>query len=306
MNNFRGIDLNLLVVFTVLMNEQNLTRTGEELGMTQSAVSHALKRLRSLYNDPLFERKAGKMEPTSKARAVYPLLNQVLLDIGSTLPMKEAQSPDKLKLEYRINITNPYNAHFMKHIVEYFYRKAPGITLIVTNNVLNDPVQALRNREYDLHVDMLPLNDESCHYTKIYNDQICIIANKAHPRLANTNQITLEQYLNEKHGVILPRNTTKNIISLFTEFPYEREIAFKSQSFIDIFNATIATDMICTLPTTLAHSFSEIHDFISFAPPFDYNEPSVYMSWYWGVEYYPSHRWLRDEFLQVYQSLTKS
>lgn len=63
-SNIRNIDLNLLSIFTALMRDRNLSHTAENLGMTQPAVSQALKGLRSLYNDPLFERKGRRMMPT--------------------------------------------------------------------------------------------------------------------------------------------------------------------------------------------------------------------------------------------------
>lgn len=304
MNNFRASDLKLLVVFSVLMNEQNLTRAGEELGMTQSAVSHALKRLRSLYNDPLFERKAGKMEPTAKARNVFPLIDQALQDIDSTLPSKEMLPPEKLKLEYRINITNPYNAVYLQKLVEHFYQKAPGVTLTITTDVLSDPVQSLKNREYDLNIDVNELTDESCHNAKLYTDKVLVIAKKNHPRLKQNKAISVDEYLDEQHGVIVPRSSVRNVMSLFTKFPFERKVAYKSQSFIDLFNAAIVTDMICTIPSTLISTLDGQYEFLAFEPPFEYTRPSIYMNWYWGVEYYPSHRWIRQEIKNIYQELT--
>lgn len=303
MNSFRSIDLNLLVVFSVLMSEQNLTHAGEQLGMTQSAVSHALKRLRSLYNDSLFERKSGRMLPTPKARAISPLVNQILADVQSTLPSKEVTTPEKLSLEFRINITSVYSVFYIQKLVAGLHKKAPGVTLVVTSDLLNDPAQALKNREYDLHIDLIPNEEEGSHFKALYNDEMVVVASKEHPRIANLNDITLEQYLAETHCVLVPRDNDKNVLSMFTQFPFDRKIGFKSHSFIDMFYASIATDLICLLPSTLANALSETHEFNSFKTPFVYDTPSVYMNWYWGVEYYPSHRWIRQEIIRMSREL---
>ena len=63
----REVDLNLLVVLYALLRSQNVSRAARELGMSQSAVSYALKRLRELFEDPLFVRSKECMAPTPKA-----------------------------------------------------------------------------------------------------------------------------------------------------------------------------------------------------------------------------------------------
>jgi DNA-binding transcriptional LysR family regulator len=63
----RRFDLNLLVVFDVLMFERSVTRAAERLGRTQSAVSHSLSRLREQFGDPLLIKGGMRMQPTAFA-----------------------------------------------------------------------------------------------------------------------------------------------------------------------------------------------------------------------------------------------
>src|ERR1700743_2724899 len=67
MTNWNAFDLNLLVVFDMVMQERNLTRTGQRLGLSQPAVSHALARLRHMLKDELFVRSPNGMTPTPRA-----------------------------------------------------------------------------------------------------------------------------------------------------------------------------------------------------------------------------------------------
>lgn len=64
MNN---IDLKLLRAFVVLMSEKSVSRTAERLGISQPATSHALARLRELFQDPLLLRTRAGMVPTERA-----------------------------------------------------------------------------------------------------------------------------------------------------------------------------------------------------------------------------------------------
>ena len=77
----RHFDLNLLVVFDVLMTERSVTRAAERLGRTQSAVSHSLSRLREQFGDPLLSKGGARMQPTALA---LDLIEQARPMLGGT------------------------------------------------------------------------------------------------------------------------------------------------------------------------------------------------------------------------------
>src|ERR1700749_4262772 len=78
-------DLNLLRVFDVLLEERSVTRTGARLGLTQSAVSHALNRLRYMLNDDLFTRGSAGMQPTPRAIEMGPQVHAALNQLAAAL-----------------------------------------------------------------------------------------------------------------------------------------------------------------------------------------------------------------------------
>lgn len=82
---FQALDLNLLRVFDALIEEHSVTRAGERLGLTQSAISHALGRLRYVLDDELFVRGADGMQPTRRAAEIAPRLRQGLLQLQLAL-----------------------------------------------------------------------------------------------------------------------------------------------------------------------------------------------------------------------------
>jgi DNA-binding transcriptional LysR family regulator len=130
MNNghFNHLDLNLLRVFDALLDERSVTRAGDRLGMSQSAVSHALQRLRLAVDDELFVRRSTGMEPTPRALEMGPALHTALLQ------MQTALAPagfDPASTERRFSIAaGPYGcAVLMPAVVEILRAKAPGSTL---------------------------------------------------------------------------------------------------------------------------------------------------------------------------------
>jgi DNA-binding transcriptional LysR family regulator len=127
---FGQIDLNLLRVFDCLLEERNVTRAGDRLGLSQSAVSHALGRLRLLLDDELFVRRATGMEPTPRALEIGPALHSALLQMQSALA---PAGFDPATTERRFAVAaGPYGcAVLMPQLVRMLGERAPGSTLEV-------------------------------------------------------------------------------------------------------------------------------------------------------------------------------
>ena len=121
-------DLNLLRVFDTLIELRSVTRAAERLGLTQSAVSHALGRLRLTLNDPLFLRSAGGLQPTKRAEEIAPGIREGLRQLRGALAapvFDPAQAVRRFTIAagaYFCNLLIPM-------LVERLRREAPGVTV---------------------------------------------------------------------------------------------------------------------------------------------------------------------------------
>ncbi|HEY3798496.1 MAG TPA: LysR family transcriptional regulator [Caulobacteraceae bacterium] len=123
-----SLDLNLLRVFDVLLEERSVTRAGARLGLTQSAVSHALNRLRYHLGDELFQRDARGMQPTRRALEIGPSLHTALAQLQSALTPDDF---DPTVSDYRFNIVaGAYAcAVLMPSLVALLQAEAPKVRL---------------------------------------------------------------------------------------------------------------------------------------------------------------------------------
>src|SRR5450631_2072748 len=103
--NWGSIDLNLLIVFDVLMQERNLTRAGRRLGLSQPAASHALARLRHMLHDDLFIRTPEGMQPTPRAEQMAQPVRDALRELRITLE-PEAFDPSSSMREFSLAVNN--------------------------------------------------------------------------------------------------------------------------------------------------------------------------------------------------------
>ncbi|UCH30124.1 MAG: LysR family transcriptional regulator, partial [Myxococcales bacterium] len=96
------IDLNLLVALDALTRERSVTRAAERVGVTQSAMSHTLRRLRELFGDPLLVRGRGGMVLTPRAEALAVPLRSGLVSLARILAEPEAFAPERASRIFRI------------------------------------------------------------------------------------------------------------------------------------------------------------------------------------------------------------
>jgi LysR family transcriptional activator of mexEF-oprN operon len=106
MSNLSGFDLNLLVAFDALMAERNVSRAAAKLGITQPALSHALKRLRMAFNDELFIRTRNSMQPTARAFSLEPSIRSVLDECLSTLINHASFDPASAKRTFKLSMSD--------------------------------------------------------------------------------------------------------------------------------------------------------------------------------------------------------
>jgi DNA-binding transcriptional LysR family regulator len=127
--NLRSVDLNLLVMFDALMAERHVTRAARHNGISQPAMSKALNRLRHLLDDPLFERRDGRMEPTPRALDLAGPIRSALSDISRTLTAPEAPNPSQFTGAVRIAAIDLHQTTLLPALTTQLRLQAPRLDL---------------------------------------------------------------------------------------------------------------------------------------------------------------------------------
>ena len=124
----RHFDLNLLVVFDVLMTERSVTRAAERLGRTQSAVSHSLSRLREQFGDPLLIKGKTRMQPTALALDLIEQARPMLSGIQRVLSPQHVFDPRSSRRVFRLAAPDFMLALFTE-LMTRLGREAPGVAV---------------------------------------------------------------------------------------------------------------------------------------------------------------------------------
>jgi DNA-binding transcriptional LysR family regulator len=129
--NLAAVDLNLLVAFEALMEERNVTRAGQRVGLAQPSMSSALTRLRALFADDLFVRSGSGMQPTAKAVSLARPVSEALGQIRGVFEPGSAFEPAIARRRFSIAVTDYGDFIVVPPLVRSLRREAPGIDLVV-------------------------------------------------------------------------------------------------------------------------------------------------------------------------------
>ncbi len=143
--NITAVDLNLLLAFEAMLEERNVTRAGRRIGLAQPSMSSALARLRALFDDELFRRDGGGMQPTPKALLLAGPIGEALRHVRLALAQGFGFEPASARHRFRLAVTDYGDLIVVPSLMRALRARAPGVDIEV--RPLVDPVQAVAQLE---------------------------------------------------------------------------------------------------------------------------------------------------------------
>lgn len=193
----RRLDGGLLLIFRELLRRRRASDVAVALGLSQPAVSHALARLRDLFDDPLFVRRPHGLEPTRRALALQPQI-EALLELTDRTLRKEAKfDPKATQRMFRVAAPDFFIALIGARLVQQLRAEAPSASVMLDNLGIEASFEALRRGEIDLACGRFGASRPGFDIEPLYEDRYCIIARRDHPQFKR--RITREQYLAAGH-----------------------------------------------------------------------------------------------------------
>ncbi|MBX9765818.1 MAG: LysR family transcriptional regulator [Bdellovibrionales bacterium] len=297
--NIRNIDLNLLIIFRSLMVTLSVSKTAEEMNLSQPAVSHALNRLRKDLSDDLLVRSSRSMVATPYALELEGKIIQLLNQLESALTRKTFD-PKTLAAKVRIQTTEYFEQLIMPTLLEYFAEHAPHLQLIITSTSGRLPTAELRQNECDLAIAGFfgPL-PEGLFQQKTFKDRlVCLCSSKIAGKVGS--KISLENYLSFKHIYISPEGRLSGAIDRFlTKQKKKREVIASISGFSAPAKICQSKQFSCTLPQKLAQQYAESPAIKWFELPFDTQPIQVVQVWHERTQRDPLSRFVRAAIAEV-------
>lgn len=306
--NLERVDLNLLIYLDVLLREKNVTRAAEQLGVTQPAMSNILRRLRTLFNDPLLIRSSEGMTPTERALELQPRIRDALADLSLILEPRTEFRPFSSSRVFRIMTSDYAEATLVPKLVKAMRSEAPNVVL----DFLTPSDVSYRDMEQgkvDLAINRFNEIPQSFHQVLVWRDSFSCLLSANHPAV---NQLNLKNYLEAQHiwvsktgmGVGFGINPEKSgglgwIDQALERIGQKRKISIFTRHYQMPGLLAANADLIATLPTRIARLQAENPRIVIKEPPFYIPEFELKMAWSPLLHHHPAHRWLRQLILFV-------
>ena len=189
------LDLNLLRVFLAIWDLRGLTAAGDRLGLTQPAISHALRRLRDRFGDPLFVRVANRMLPTDAAVRLHEPLDRAFELLNRTLQRGVVFDPGVTERTFRVAMSDIAEAYILPRLMRELSRVSPFVRVDIVPLTPDGVVSSLRSGEVDLAVGAVSVSDKDCISLKTFRDRYICLVRAGHPlakaRLTRSNFVKL-------------------------------------------------------------------------------------------------------------------
>jgi DNA-binding transcriptional LysR family regulator len=291
------VDLNLFVVFDAIYTEGSVTRASRKLNLTQPAISHALGRLRLLFNDPLFERQGHAMVSTPLARNLIEPVRRALRGFEVTLSGLEQFDPATSDKQFTLAVRDVLEATILPPLTARMRKDAPQVGLAAVKVERREIEGELAAGSLDIAIDVLLSLSNDIRHQQLLADKTVVVVRKNHPRIKG--KLDLQVYLAEDHILASSRRHGPGLEDFeLSRLGLQRRVLLRCQHYYAACRVVSQTDLLLTMPERYAraanqHLDNRILPFPAEMPAFD-----VYLYWHANVDGDPANRWLREQLVR--------
>ncbi|AOE84956.1 LysR substrate-binding domain-containing protein [Pseudomonas sp. TCU-HL1] len=294
-NDLRRVDLNLLIVFETLMHERSVTRAAEKLFLGQPAISAALARLRTLFDDPLFVRTGRSMEPSARAMEIFALLSPALDSISTAVSRAADFNPATSNAVFRIGLSDDVEFALLPALLRRLRAEAPGVVLVV------------RRTNYLLMPNLLASGEISVGVS--YTDELPANAKRktlrrARPKLLRADSVpgalSLDDYCERPHALVSFAGDLGGFVDEeLAKVGKTRKVVLAVPQFNGLGTLLAGTDLVAMVPDYTAAALTAAGGLRAEDPPMPTQAFELSMAWRGAQDNDPAERWLRSR-IQMY------
>lgn len=294
----RRIDINLVIVFEAIFRCRNLTAAGREIGLSQSAMSHALGRLRASFGDPLFVRGSRGLAPTPVAEEVAPAFVEGLACIRAGFDRRLFEPATSTRL-FTLGMGGLGEATLLPRVVAKARARAPNVTFATRELPAGELERALAEGVVDVGLGIQERLGAGCRQLAVAEGEYACLARAGHPGIGSrltlrefraNPHVLVKQGASSYHGAVIERALRQKAVAA--------RVVLEVASFHSVGPLLADSDLIATVPAGLARLHAKRWGLRVFAPPVPL--PRYTLSLYWHERYHrdPGNAWLRALFAE--------
>ncbi|MBW9070083.1 LysR substrate-binding domain-containing protein [Agrobacterium pusense] len=296
-------DLNLLPVFVALMEERNVTRAAERLGITQPALSNALNRLRETLRDPLFIRERYGMRPTQLAEEMAPMIGAALAQFDDLITGQQDFDPAKATRSFTLAPNSYVEFVLMPSVVARLRERAKGIKLRLVPYGSDLAETGVISGTTEMVFGRIIGPPDNLVVQHLMDDGLACVVRAGHPEISDT--ISRAQYEAMMHVNVLPPGRLRaGLFQALGRQGLKRDVAVSVTHFLAVPEMIAVTDYCATLPRLICRGLARDPRVKVVPAPVDLGTFPVEMAWHVRYRNDPAHRWLRTVIAEVAKTVS--
>jgi DNA-binding transcriptional LysR family regulator len=279
LSQLRRLDLTLLLILLGLVRHRKARAVAAELGLTQSAVSQALRRLRDIFGDELFLRRPHGLEPTATALALEAPVAAAVEALRGSLGEARRFDPASATGVVRIAALDAEQAVLVPALAARLCREAPGLALSVLPLGRGEAIEALAQGQADLALGFVWNRPEAIREQRLYDEGFLVAGRPG--RLPDAPRIDLDAYCAAGHVLVSPAGDLRGIVDAqLHEMGRARRVVLGLPAFLPALAAVAALDGLVTLPARIATAFAPGFGLAVAQPPLAIRQFTVSVYWH--------------------------
>lgn len=289
-----NLDLNLLAVLDAMYRESSVTKAGVSLGFSQSAMSHALNRLRVFFDDQLFVKSGNLMVPTRKAEAMRVAVVDVISTVRQQILSGARFEPKLAKRIFTLCMTDMGELVFLPPLLDRFKNEAPGCSIRTIQVPTEQIEHLLASGEADLALGSIRSVPDGLFQQKLFLHSFVTIASTKNRDIGTS--LSLEQFESMPHIVVsLTGRSSEGYDQVLIEQGIKRRVSVMTPHFLIVpLLMDQHPELIATVPLELANVFSRIGTVKIFAPSVPLPKYALNQHWHPRFHHDPAIIWLRE------------
>lgn len=285
-------DLNLLLALRVLLEEANVTRAGERIGVGQSTMSAALARLRTLFQDELLVRVGRDYELTPLAHQILPQVQLTLPLVAQALGQDEGFETETTRRTFRIHASD-YAAVELRPLFARAEAAAPGIRFDFLR-VPPDPIEAARDLLANDFVVLPPGVGIDVESIDLFRDDYVIIADRDNPAIVD-GEVSLEAFLESPHiRCDFGRGQLTQVERRMQELDVRPPVRVTTSTLLSVPLIVAGTDLMGVVPRRLVERNAAVTGTVAVPTPVPLVQLTLRLWWHPAHTHDPAHTWLRE------------
>lgn len=301
--NISAVNLNLLVALEALLSEQNVGRAAARVGITQGAMSNALRKLRDLFDDPLFIRTHRGMLPTPRARALSGPVRDGLTQLRKAIEYGELFDPAHSNRTFTVAMTDYAELMVFTQLMREVTPMAPGMQIRVRRleGIFIAPEEMLRNGTTDLALGFFPpanALDATLQSSDLFTEEnVCI--GRPDNLVMRPKRLTLKAFASASHVGNFAKPERRGLIDdLLLPLGIRRRLALTTPHLLAVAHVVANSALIAVVPSGLAQRYRQSLRLAVRKLPFSMPRFCMRMLWHERFNNDSAHAWLRNRIVQ--------